>query len=271
VNPMLWMCVLAACAVAGAAAVALRSKASALVVKDHLRTLADRLIPLDHERALDRIVDEVLRAVSNQIRRGTQPRAITIMLGPVIFHTAAAGGDVGSVRSAVLGGLATMSTPILGDDAVSVAVKRNADLDPTKVTVAVSSRGVTPTPRPLRAGSRPKPQSPERPAPSLVTMRLKPLSAGMPEFTLVPGRELTIGRETCDLVLPESSGETYGTSRVHAMVFADFTGGRVQIRDNESLNHTYVNGQRVTAATLGHLDTLGLATAEWLLIIEGCS
>lgn len=265
-DPLLLMGAFGACGAVGAGVVAVRSQATVQVVKDKTRLVVDRLVPLDAERGLDRIVDATLVAVTNQLRRGSQARAITVRLGPVIFATVAPRGDVAAVTAAVLGALGTMATPI-AEGSVSVAVTLEAELDPTKVSVVVGARGASVTARPKRGGAPSPAPAPRRTAAPRIVAVLKPLTDGMPELEIEPGRERTIGRGVCDMVLPEPSGASHGTGRVHVMVRLDVAGRRVEVRDNASSNQTYVNNKPITTATMTNLDTLGLGDADWILHI----
>ena len=70
---------------------------------------------------------------------------------------------------------------------------------------------------------------------------LKTVTEGHPEktFRILPGNERTIGRATgADFIVDAAL-----VSRVHCRVTA-LAGGELEIRDLESTNGTYVNGQR---------------------------
>ena len=59
-------------------------------------------------------------------------------------------------------------------------------------------------------------------------------------FDLTDGTEIRIGRdESCDVALP---GETY-LSRVHCII--SYANGQIAIRDNQSSNGIYLNGERI--------------------------
>src|SRR5918995_49560 len=92
----------------------------------------------------------------------------------------------------------------------------------------------------------------------------------MAEFTFIEkkpmdGRELqldadaTIGREGCDVVLPDPE-----VSRRHAAIRSTGTG--VAVEDLGSSNGTFVNGERVSGTRpLSHGDVVRFGNTEWEL------
>jgi pSer/pThr/pTyr-binding forkhead associated (FHA) protein len=74
---------------------------------------------------------------------------------------------------------------------------------------------------------------------------LRTVTEGLPEktFRILPGNEKTIGRATgADFIVDAAL-----VSRVHCRLTA-LAGGELEIRDLESTNGTYVNGERVENA-----------------------
>lgn len=81
-------------------------------------------------------------------------------------------------------------------------------------------------------------------------------------FRLTPGSVKTIGRSTG----AEFMVEAPLISRLHCRVTAGTT--ELEVVDLESTNGTFVNGGRVTRATLREGDTLGVGRVE-LLVVKG--
>ncbi len=76
-------------------------------------------------------------------------------------------------------------------------------------------------------------------------------------FRILPGGIRTIGRATgADFII-----EAALVSRVHCRVTA-LPGGELEVRDLESTNGTFVNGQRVEVAQLVSGDTLQVGRME---------
>ena len=88
---------------------------------------------------------------------------------------------------------------------------------------------------------------------------LKTISDGEPEkvFRLMPGGVKTIGRASgADFIVDAPL-----VSRVHCRLTA-LPGGRLEVRDLESTNGTYVNGERVQIAHLAAGDRLKVGRVE---------
>ena len=88
-------------------------------------------------------------------------------------------------------------------------------------------------------------------------------SAELPfTFRILPGNEKTIGRAVrADFVV-----DAQLVSRLHCRVAAGATG--LEVVDLESTNGTFVNGERVSRATLKIGDTLGVGRVD-LVVTRG--
>ena len=94
---------------------------------------------------------------------------------------------------------------------------------------------------------------------------LKTVTEGHPEktFRILPGNERTIGRATgADFIVDAAL-----VSRVHCRVTA-LAGGELEIRDLESTNGTYVNGQRIETARLAPGDRVQVGRVELIAMRE---
>lgn len=76
-------------------------------------------------------------------------------------------------------------------------------------------------------------------------------------FRIVPGGVKTIGRATGANFIVDAAL----VSRVHCRVTA-LPGGELEVRDLESTNGTFVNGQRIDVAQLAPGDTLQVGRME---------
>jgi pSer/pThr/pTyr-binding forkhead associated (FHA) protein len=88
---------------------------------------------------------------------------------------------------------------------------------------------------------------------------LRTVTEGHPEktFRILPGNERTIGRATgADFIVDAAL-----VSRVHCRLTA-LAGGELEIKDLESTNGTYVNGERVETARLAPGDRLKVGRIE---------
>jgi pSer/pThr/pTyr-binding forkhead associated (FHA) protein len=88
---------------------------------------------------------------------------------------------------------------------------------------------------------------------------LRTMDAGKPEktFRLLPGSIRTVGRATgADFIV-----EAPLVSRVHCRLTVA-PDGTLEVRDLESTNGTFVNGQRVETARLKSGDRLGVGRIE---------
>jgi pSer/pThr/pTyr-binding forkhead associated (FHA) protein len=88
---------------------------------------------------------------------------------------------------------------------------------------------------------------------------LRTVTEGFPEqtFRILPGGVRTIGRAVgADFIVDAAL-----VSRVHCRLTALKDGG-LEIKDLESTNGTYVNGQRVDTATLAAGDRVGVGRVE---------
>ena len=82
-------------------------------------------------------------------------------------------------------------------------------------------------------------------------------------FRIVPGSARTIGRATgADFIL-----EAPLVSRVHCRVTAQ-SNGDLEVRDLESTNGTFVNGERVETAPLQEGDRLKVGRVELIVVRE---
>jgi pSer/pThr/pTyr-binding forkhead associated (FHA) protein len=94
---------------------------------------------------------------------------------------------------------------------------------------------------------------------------LRTVTEGHPEktFRILPGNERTIGRATgADFIVDAAL-----VSRVHCRVTA-LAGGELEIRDLESTNGTYVNGERIETARLAPGDRLQVGRIEMVAMKE---
>jgi pSer/pThr/pTyr-binding forkhead associated (FHA) protein len=92
---------------------------------------------------------------------------------------------------------------------------------------------------------------------------LRTVTEGQPEktFRILPGNERTIGRATgADFIIDAAL-----VSRVHCRVTA-LAGGELEIKDLESTNGTYVNGERVDTARLAPGDRLLVGRVEFVAL-----
>jgi pSer/pThr/pTyr-binding forkhead associated (FHA) protein len=94
---------------------------------------------------------------------------------------------------------------------------------------------------------------------------LRTVTEGHPEktFRILPGNERTIGRATgADFIVDAAL-----VSRVHCRLSA-LAGGELEIRDLDSTNGTYVNGQRIETARLAPGDKLQVGRVELIAMKE---
>lgn len=94
---------------------------------------------------------------------------------------------------------------------------------------------------------------------------LRTVTEGQPEktFRILPGNERTIGRATgADFIIDAAL-----VSRVHCRVSA-LADGQLEIRDLESTNGTYVNGERIDTARLASGDRLQVGRVEFVALRE---
>jgi pSer/pThr/pTyr-binding forkhead associated (FHA) protein len=92
---------------------------------------------------------------------------------------------------------------------------------------------------------------------------LRTITDDMPErtFRVLPGSVRTIGRAAgADFIVDAAL-----VSRVHCRVTA-LADGQLEIRDLESTNGTFVNGERVAAARLSSGDRLQVGRVELLAL-----
>ena len=92
---------------------------------------------------------------------------------------------------------------------------------------------------------------------------LRTVTEGQPEktFRILPGNERTIGRATgADFIIDAAL-----VSRVHCRVSA-LADGQLEIRDLESTNGTYVNGERIETARLASGDRLLVGRVEFVAL-----
>ena len=92
---------------------------------------------------------------------------------------------------------------------------------------------------------------------------LRTVTEGLPEktFRILPGNERTIGRATgADFIIDAAL-----VSRVHCRVSA-LAGGELEIKDLESTNGTYVNGERIETARLASGDRLQVGRVEFVAL-----
>jgi len=82
-------------------------------------------------------------------------------------------------------------------------------------------------------------------------------------FRILPGGVRTIGRTTAaDFILDEAL-----VSRIHCRLTAT-NGGDLEIRDLDSTNGTFVNGERINVARLTPGDRLQLGRVEMIALRE---
>ena len=94
---------------------------------------------------------------------------------------------------------------------------------------------------------------------------LRTVTEDLPEqtFRILPGSIRTIGRATgADFIVDAAL-----ISRVHCRVTA-LDGGELEVRDLESTNGTYVNGQRIETARLAPGDRLQVGRVELVALRE---
>jgi ABC transport system ATP-binding/permease protein len=94
---------------------------------------------------------------------------------------------------------------------------------------------------------------------------LRTVTDGQPEktFRILPGNVRTIGRATgADFIVDAAL-----VSRVHCRVTA-LTGGELEVKDLESTNGTYVNGERIETARLTPGDRLQVGRVELVAMRE---
>ena len=92
---------------------------------------------------------------------------------------------------------------------------------------------------------------------------LRTISEGEPErtFRILPGDVRTIGRATgADFIVDAPL-----VSRVHCRLTALADGG-LEVRDLDSTNGTFVNGERVQSGRLASGDRLGVGRVELLAL-----
>ena len=81
-------------------------------------------------------------------------------------------------------------------------------------------------------------------------------------FRILPGSIKTMGRSPGAEFIVEAAM----VSRLHCRLTAGAT--ELQVNDLESTNGTFVNGQRVTQASLKAGDKLGVGRVEWVVTRE---
>jgi pSer/pThr/pTyr-binding forkhead associated (FHA) protein len=81
-------------------------------------------------------------------------------------------------------------------------------------------------------------------------------------FRILPGSIKTMGRSPGAEFIVEAAM----VSRLHCRLTAGAT--ELQVNDLESTNGTFVNGQRVTQASLKTGDKLGVGRVEWVVTRE---
>jgi pSer/pThr/pTyr-binding forkhead associated (FHA) protein len=81
-------------------------------------------------------------------------------------------------------------------------------------------------------------------------------------FRILPGSIKTMGRSPGAEFIVEAAM----VSRLHCRLTAGAT--ELQVNDLESTNGTFVNGQRVTEASLKTGDKLGVGRVEWVVTRE---
>ena len=94
---------------------------------------------------------------------------------------------------------------------------------------------------------------------------LRTVTEDLPEqtFRILPGNIKTIGRATgADFVVDAAL-----ISRVHCRLTA-LAGGELEVRDLESTNGTYVNGERIETARLAPGDRLQVGRVQLVALRE---
>ena len=94
---------------------------------------------------------------------------------------------------------------------------------------------------------------------------LRTVTEDLPEqtFRILPGNIKTIGRATgADFIVDAAL-----ISRVHCRVTA-LAGGELEVRDLESTNGTYVNGERIETARLAPGDRLQVGRVQLVALRE---
>jgi pSer/pThr/pTyr-binding forkhead associated (FHA) protein len=94
---------------------------------------------------------------------------------------------------------------------------------------------------------------------------LRTVTEGLPEqtFRILPGGVRTIGRATgADFIVDAAL-----VSRVHCRVTA-LPDGTLELRDLDSTNGTFVNGQRIEAARLASGDRIQVGRVEFVSLRE---
>jgi pSer/pThr/pTyr-binding forkhead associated (FHA) protein len=94
---------------------------------------------------------------------------------------------------------------------------------------------------------------------------LRTVTEDLPEktFRILPGNIRTIGRATgADFIVDAAL-----ISRVHCRLTA-LTDGELEVRDLESTNGTYVNGERIETARLAPGDRLQVGRVELMALRE---
>ena len=94
---------------------------------------------------------------------------------------------------------------------------------------------------------------------------LRTVTEDLPEktFRILPGNIRTIGRATgADFIVDAAL-----ISRVHCRLTA-LAGGELEVRDLESTNGTYVNGERIETARLAPGDRLQVGRVELVALRE---
>jgi pSer/pThr/pTyr-binding forkhead associated (FHA) protein len=94
---------------------------------------------------------------------------------------------------------------------------------------------------------------------------LRTVTEDLPEktFRILPGNIRTIGRATgADFIVDAAL-----ISRVHCRLTA-LTDGELEVRDLESTNGTYVNGERIETARLAPGDRLQVGRVELVALRE---
>jgi ABC transport system ATP-binding/permease protein len=94
---------------------------------------------------------------------------------------------------------------------------------------------------------------------------LRTVTEGLPEktFRILPGNVRTVGRATgADFIVDAAL-----VSRVHCRITA-LTGGELEVKDLESTNGTFVNGERVETARLASGDRIQVGRVELVAVKE---
>jgi len=92
---------------------------------------------------------------------------------------------------------------------------------------------------------------------------LRTVTEGLPEqtFRILPGVARTIGRSTgADFIVDAAL-----ISRVHCR-FSALPDGQLEVRDLESTNGTYVNGERISQARLASGDRVQVGRVELIAL-----